>query len=427
MAASLWTDDFLNQMRQETDPPADRAVATVFESGDRQAVNGIMTNLYRNDQPVPGDLPEPIRHYLEETSSLPDWANDEQLREAQQLFNIWGLSSCVILSCASLPECYVMKNGVNVLAMTQRIELHVRRRILETAQMIMDVMSPGGLSPGGRGIAAAQRVRLMHASIRWLILHPQAHTGPEPEGESAVTKLFEADGWDPAYGKPICQEDLAFTLQTFAHVALRSFDRLSIDLTDAQKDSYIACWNVTGAVMGIRQELLPADHKEAEQLFAIIKRRQAGENAAARAMAAALIQFQQNVLPGPLKDLPIVMTRHLIGDETAALLGVEEADDRRRKLAMEALELWRKVDSRLSKEYGHHEVLRFASEIINNMMLREMGQIPRGWKKQLFAIPSQLEANLPKEWDGDLFSLPKHIGEDLLGKIKAFGDRLHEK
>ena len=58
-------------------------------------------------------------------------------------------------------------------------------------------------------------------------------------------------------------------------------------------------------------------------------------------------------------------------------------------------------------------------------MLRHLGQIPRGWKKELFAIPPELEANLPPEWDGNLFHLPEHIGNDLVGKLKSFGERLH--
>ena len=383
MATSQWTNEFLDQMRQETDPLADEAVAAAYASGNRPAINAILTSLYRNDQPVPSELPAEVRDFFAQSGELPDWVDHDQLREAQQLFNIWGLSSCVILACASLPECYVMKNGVNVLALTQRIDTHVRRRILETAQMIMDVMSPGGLSPGGRGIVAAQRVRLMHASIRWLIEHPE-QAGSEQENDGEAARRFEMAGWDPAWGKPICQEDLAFTLQTFGFVALRCFDRLEISLTDAQKDSYIACWNVTGTIMGIRRELLPADHREAEELFRIIKARQAGANEGARSMQAALIEMLENLIPGPLKDLPTAMTRHLIGDETAALLGVDTSDTHRHSLVLAALMAWKEVDARLSKAYSGHEGFRFACEFLNNVMLRHLGQIPRGWKKELF-------------------------------------------
>src|SRR5436190_800161 len=80
--------------------------------------------------------------------------------------------------------------AVKVLHMTARLETDAQRRVIETAQLLVDVMASGGLSPSGAGKRSAQKVRLLHAAVRYLI------------GKSGQ--------WDPALGVPINQEDLAF-------------------------------------------------------------------------------------------------------------------------------------------------------------------------------------------------------------------------
>ena len=93
-------------------------------------------------------LPEDIRAYMKAASALPPWRDRAQIDEAQQFFLLYGLASSTLLACASLPQCYVMKYGTEVLAYTKFLQVEPTRRIRETAQMVMDVMVPGGLRAG---------------------------------------------------------------------------------------------------------------------------------------------------------------------------------------------------------------------------------------------------------------------------------------
>ncbi len=43
---------------------------------------------------------------------------------------------------------------------------------METSQMVINVMTPGGFEPNGTGIITIKKVRLMHASIRYYLKHP---------------------------------------------------------------------------------------------------------------------------------------------------------------------------------------------------------------------------------------------------------------
>ena len=95
--------------------------------------------------PTAGDL----RDWLFGGPRLPDWADRARIRAGQEFFADWTLPVCTALFCASLPTGYAGADGVQVLALTSDLaSSDMRRRIAETAQMLMDIMDPGPRSPG---------------------------------------------------------------------------------------------------------------------------------------------------------------------------------------------------------------------------------------------------------------------------------------
>ena len=149
-------------------------------------------------------------------------ATRARIQEAQQFFLLYGLASSTLLACASLPQCYVMKYGTEVLAYTKFLQVEPTRRIRETAQMVMDVMVPGGLEPGGRGVRATMKVRVMHAIVRHMVMNdPRAAANPsDPELRAK-------------FGLPINQEDMVYTLMTFSYVVIEGFRTMGYDMTEA--------------------------------------------------------------------------------------------------------------------------------------------------------------------------------------------------
>lgn len=195
-ASNRWTDELLDKMRQQTDPVAEAVVAEIFNQGYAQNVNALMLQLIENDQLPPDGLPSAVKDYLNNQFDLPKWADQDKLQIAEELFADQGMLICLSLICASLPECYANANGVHALRMTARLKDDTRRRVAETAQMVLDVNAVGGFGPNGKGIRTIQKVRLMHATIRHFLL--------------ASTE------WKPEWGQPINQEDMAMTLMTFS-------------------------------------------------------------------------------------------------------------------------------------------------------------------------------------------------------------------
>ena len=144
-------DAFLDRMRQTVDPPADAVATTLVDQGAHRLVATLIKNrqMWDADGEPSRLLPEDVRAYMKTASALPPWRDEALVNEAEAFFLLYGLASSTLLACASLPQCYVMKYGTEVLAYTKFLQVDPTRRVRETAQMVMDVMVPGGLDADG--------------------------------------------------------------------------------------------------------------------------------------------------------------------------------------------------------------------------------------------------------------------------------------
>jgi hypothetical protein len=304
-----WTDVLLEAKRRAGDPRADRLIDELQAAGDLDAVQTLMAMLLENDGLPPLES-APLRAFLEETGALPGWADAARIERGQEVFRRWGPQICMALFFAALPASYAAAKGVQVLYLTATLETDTQRRILETSQFLLDVMTPGSLTdPDGNGIRTAQKIRLVHAAVRDLI---------EDWAEQHRAR------WDADWGTPLNQEDLAGTLMTFSWITVDALKKVGVELGEEDAAAYLHVWNVIGHLLGIDDDLLPADMGDAEHLTRTIQVRQWAPSEAGRAMAAALVRLMQRLIPGRLNDgLPVAMIRYLIGDEPAEMLGLE--------------------------------------------------------------------------------------------------------
>ncbi len=221
--------------------------------------------------------------------------------------------------------------------------------------MVFPVMLQGGLTtPEGLGVAQTLKVRLIHATIRNLILHgapeamvnavvpptssptvpPPAAGASGPEGIAAAMQsmhgVFLANGWNVARdGLPNNQEQLVFTLLTFHFVFLRALRKLGIGLSLEDEEAYLHCWNVVGYVLGIEQKWMPFTYADAERLFLDIQTQCLADDVfpggtdARPALGGALIGYMSASIPFKLlKPFPALFTRYLCGGNIADALGI---------------------------------------------------------------------------------------------------------
>jgi hypothetical protein len=374
--ANAWTDEFLDPMREVGDPPADAAIAALFAEGDIQSVNALMQNLVANEGYVPESLPAAVREFLATTEDLPPWANAEAIAIGENVFWEWGPQLILLLHCYSLPFCYAARKGVQVLALTSRLSGNAARRIVETAQMLVDVMQRGGLtSADGRGRRTLQKVRLMHAAVRHLA------------SQSPV--------WNAEWNVPINQEDLAATLMSFSWVALDGLRRLGIELTAEQQNSYLHCWQIIGEQLGIREDMIPANLESAQALAEAFGRRQYGACPEGKEMTRALVQAMQYELPGNLLDpLPAFFIAYFMGKENAAVLGIQ--DEPLVGVIREPLSLFGEVLSEACRE----PFVAATAEKAGKLLLESTLLVARGGNRPAFSIPDALKEQWGVNWIG---------------------------
>jgi len=381
--SSRWTDALLDRMRQLGDPVADMPVAAVLERGGVDAVRAVMRSLVRVEQPVPEELPAEIQAYLLETLPLPEWADTDRIKRGQQLFETWGVQIAICLFCASLPSSYAAANGVKVLYLTARLDTDARRRVMETGQFLIDVLTVGGLDEHGKGRRAIQRVRLMHAAVRHLI-----------KARNELTPGM----WHPDWGTPINQEDLAGTLLSFSYVVADPLRRLGVRVGAKDVDAYLHLWNVIGHLLGLRDEMLVRGVADAAALVNAIERRQFTASPEGRELTGALVNLLDELTPIHRFDDTIPpLIRHLIGDETADLLGVPKSDlaDDLGRLARIANWFYVHVLGRVERDLPRYQLMSRIARPFGHDLLDALFKLERGGERPPFDIPD----HLARDWD----------------------------
>src|SRR5689334_13621561 len=121
---SNWSDAQLDAFRLIGDPPADAVMEGIVGEG-RDALDAATTYLAALvDSETPPAAPglAGLEAFLDATYELPDWADRDLIHRGQQRFKDWGPQIILSLFCASLPSAYAAKRGVQVLAMTARLD-----------------------------------------------------------------------------------------------------------------------------------------------------------------------------------------------------------------------------------------------------------------------------------------------------------------
>ena len=317
----------------------------------------------------------------------PAWLDEKKLALASEVWQQDSLLVLIILYAASLPACYLMKAGVPVLYSTEKLkeQTYIFQRIYETGLMLEQVLTPGGISvmhdmkrdgdpaivdalnardPGGAwafadgmlvrrspsgapdagtlkqmiyearsthyiwgsGLVAAQKVRFLHAALRFMLQNPHPHSaGATDKSDSYIDNVSKrAQAWnEAALGKPINQEDLAFVLLTFGYLIPRGFEVWGREVPRAHKEAFLHLWRVVGYVMGVREDLMTDDPDEAAELYQRILRRNAGATEEGQILMSAVMEFFGDYLTprfGLRENVPAMMVIDQLGREHAKMV-----------------------------------------------------------------------------------------------------------
>jgi hypothetical protein len=297
------TEASMDALRQSGDELADSTVAALFERGEVGKFNTLMRYVSTAGAPLPDGLPDVAREYLQATSAPPAWVDWGEMEKARLFFIDNNVHISTALSFASMPACYLVPPVAKLLSATHGLK-YPSKRMAETGQFTVYLMQPDAFEAGGRFIPAAQKVRLLHASIRH-------HLRRENQ--------WAAD----ALGTPICQEDMIGGQMFFSLLVLDSLHRLGIHMSTEGAEAYYYAWRVVGAMLGVDQDAVPKSLGEARQFLDLYMIRHMGPSDEGTHLTRQLIDLYEEVVPGTFFD-PIVsaLIRHLIGDTCADWLQV---------------------------------------------------------------------------------------------------------
>ncbi|MFJ8864300.1 oxygenase MpaB family protein [Streptomyces sp. NPDC102473] len=298
-----YTESSLNSLRLAGDELADATVAALFERGEVGKFNSLMRYVSTAGSPLPDGLPDVAREYLEATGAPPAWVDWSEMEKARLFFADNNVHISTALSFASMPACYVVPHVAKLLSATHGLD-YPSKRMAETGQFTVYLMQPGAFEAGSPFIPAAQKVRLLHASIR--------------------NHLTRENRWDTgALGTPICQEDMIGGQMFFSLLVLDSLHRLGIHMSTDGAESYYYAWRVVGAMLGVDQDAVPRTLEDARRFLDLYMVRHMGPSPEGAHLTRQLIDLYEEVVPGTFFD-PVVsaLIRHLVGDTCADWLQV---------------------------------------------------------------------------------------------------------
>ncbi len=369
---SPFTQQQLDEFRRKGDPLADEVIDAFAKqyAGSIQELAEKLQNMIRMpaddnmpaiiNQAFPEDetIRKALEKYFTEAVKLPDWIDSDKLKLGGHVFQDHLFTSFMVLGCASLPVCYVCSPDVKVLGFTRRLIDDAPKRLVETAQMVTDVMSTDGLKIennqlAGKGIQSILKIRLIHAAVRHLLLHKERllaahdHNNNIDPDNFLLAYVFDTfqdqynwygnnkpDTWNEAQdGIPINKEALAETLLTFSYLILRGLDKIGVQLDSRQQEAFLHSWNIAGYVLGVDEAFLKefSTYQKADVIYNQIIQRRLGKTQDGVLLQQSLLEvFSDNagrLIPFGrilhVRRLARLVTSKLISEQCYTALGLK--------------------------------------------------------------------------------------------------------
>lgn len=240
----------------------------------------------------------------------PGWVDHDLVDAgAVAIWRTGGALNALTLTCGSLAYGYRSAALARPLAATGRLTQMAPRRLAETARWKVAATRPGALRPGGAGVRATVRLRLVHALIR-------AHLRPD----------WDLEGW----GEPLSVADtLATGLGGFFLVPRRALHDIGVRHRAGEVQAMFALWRYVCFLMGVPEEDLPGSVEEAEAWMAAALAIDSGPHERSPDLMRALLRHGlalERFLPGPAAAVSRTVGEQVLGGFTRRWMGDDMAD-----------------------------------------------------------------------------------------------------
>ena len=208
--SARWTDDFLDDLRQQGDWHADQCLAQLIDDGEINHASQLFQHLdFNSDKAIISQVQFPaLRAFFDTTNTLPSHTDYDRIRRAEDLFSNHLYPIALVMLCSSLPSGYAAKCLCEILNLSGALQHHPYRRLMGVMQLVLNATVNRGLAPSGSAIITAQKVRLLHAGIR--------HVADE-----------HLPDYRAQYGVPVNHEDMLATIMGFSYLVIKGLRQLN--------------------------------------------------------------------------------------------------------------------------------------------------------------------------------------------------------
>lgn len=302
--------EHFRQLTLMGDPVAD-ACATLFPKMGFARARALLDDALENGIDSLPDAPDELKVFMATIEHLPDWVDFDRIERATRLLRPFSAIFDQLVTRAAFMITYV--NGYQGLPMLITGALSgdaASRRIRETTSTLRMAVLPGALRRDGEAFKSAAKVRIMHAMVRYNLLHN--------------SKI-----WDPEiYGVPIPQVDQmgaaltpVYQLAKRALKAKRGFTRGEADV--------VMLFRYMSYLLGLHGQFLSDDPQTIVDTWQMVQAtlpHKFDERSLALndATLAAYLQKDQSALNRVVHRLDQraskVVYRFLVGEKTAAMM-----------------------------------------------------------------------------------------------------------
>lgn len=287
------------------DPDAD-ALALKFQDLGMQRATTMLQQALAGK--APEGAPAELEQLMNTVSRDPAWLDRRLLDIGARLSQRSGMLGEYVLSCVSLMGGYRSAAANKPIAFTGQLEYMAPRRLAETAKFGFDVTRTGAMAVGAAGYQSALKVRMMHAHVRLML------------DRSAKWRHAE-------WGLPINQADLIATNVLFSAVYLGGLRVLGLQISDEESLGVMHLWRYIGWLMGVDEELLPANEEDGTRMAWLAGVTQPPADEDSRMLGQALMQVPLARADGAFAKAAAWLEMQLRSGFSRIVLGDPAGDD----------------------------------------------------------------------------------------------------
>lgn len=231
------------------DTVGDEVVKDVYFTKKFQEASKEIEHYMRNGVSETDEVPESVKKLFTQTQQVPDWLDYNLLKSGAELCMRGNIDSLISLRDYCLMGGYDYAYLNKPLIITEALKKGAVKRLSETLDFWVNATRYNALDLHAKGYEFAIKTRLIHSYARL-----------------SIKKHYK--DWDTeTWGEPINSWDMMATYIAFSLIFLHSLKKLGNTYSKAEEQGLFHLWKYVGYLLGIPEDLLPENKKQATEYF----------------------------------------------------------------------------------------------------------------------------------------------------------------